>query len=141
MKRDSRRASGSVDLLEACDPVGRSALTSEGIERALDEIGAAITSRPARTPPAARRRSIGARRTVLLVAAVILAISAGVATGALVVGARTGLFPTKAEQAMGGPGEELNPAAPDFRVVALRSRSVTQGQTAGMAGPPLRLDR
>jgi hypothetical protein len=120
MKRDSRRASGSLELLEACDPVGRSALVSEGIEGALDEIGAAITSRP---PRAARRRSMGARRRVLVVAATMLAIGAGVAAGAVVFGAHTGLFPTKAEQAMGGPGEELNPAAPDFRAVALQIAS------------------
>jgi hypothetical protein len=54
---------------------------------------------------------------------VVIAITAGVATGAIVLGARTGLFPTKAEQAMGGPGEALNPAAPDFRDVALQLAS------------------
>jgi hypothetical protein len=117
VKRDSRRASGSLELLEACDPVGRSALVSEGIEGALDEIGAAITSRP---PRAGRRRSMGARRRVLVVAATMFAIGAGVAGGAVVFGAHTGLFPTKAEQATGGPGEALNPAAPDFRAVALQ---------------------
>jgi hypothetical protein len=36
-----------------------------------------------------------------------------------VLSAHTGHFPTKAEEAMGGPGEALNPAAPDFREVAL----------------------
>jgi hypothetical protein len=60
---------------------------------------------------------------LLLVAVAIVAISAGVATGAVVFGARTGLFPTKAEQAMGGPGEALNPAAHDFRAVALEIAS------------------
>jgi len=120
MKRDSRRGSGSPELLEACDPVGRSALVSEGIEAALDEIGAVITSRPRR---AARPRSMGARRRMLVVAATMLAIGAGVAAGAVVFGAHTGLFPTRAEEAMGGPGEALNPAAPDFRAVALQIAS------------------
>jgi hypothetical protein len=59
------------------------------------------------------------RRTVFAIATAVVAISAGVATGAVVLGAHTGLFPSKAEQAMGGPGEALNPAAPDFRAVAL----------------------
>jgi hypothetical protein len=120
MKRASRQATDSLELLENCDPVRRPALTSEGIERALDEIGTAIANRPARTPRVTRRRRIGARRTVLVVAAVILVISAGVATAAVVLSAHTGRFPTKAEEAMGGPGEELNPAAPDFRDVALQ---------------------
>lgn len=120
MKRDSRRTSGSLDLLEASDPVGRSALASEGIEDALDEVGAAITSRPGR---AARRRSSGRRRTMLVVAAVMVAISAAGATGAVMLGTHTGLFPTKPEVAMGGPGEELNPAAPDFNAVALQIAS------------------
>jgi hypothetical protein len=121
MKRDLRRASGSFELFEACDPVGRSALGSEGIQAALDEIGAAIASRPA--PRATRRRSFGSRRTVLVLAAAMLAISVAVATGAVVLGAHTGLFPTKPEVAMGGPGEELNPAASDFRKVALQTVS------------------
>jgi hypothetical protein len=120
MKRDAIRASGSLELLEACDPVERSTLVGEGIEGALDEIGAVITSRP---PRAARSRSMGARRSVLVVASTMLAIGAGVAAGAVAFGAHTGLFPTKAEEAMGGPGEALNPAAPDFREVALQIAS------------------
>jgi len=105
--------------VRALDPVGRSALASKGIEGALDEIGTAITSQPSQP---ARRRSMGARHRVLVVAAAMLAIGAGVA-GAVVFGAHTGLFPTKAEQAVGGPGEALNPAASDFRSVALQIAS------------------
>jgi hypothetical protein len=120
MKRDSRRPSGPLELLEACDLVERSALVSRGIEGALDEIGAAITSRP---PRAERHRSMGARRSVLVVAVTMLAIGAGVAAAAVVLGAHTGLFPTRAEQAVGGPGEALNPAAPDFRAVVLKIAS------------------
>jgi hypothetical protein len=123
MSRDSSRASGSLDLLKACDPVAGAALASEGIEGALDEIGAAITSRPRQAPPAPRNRRTGARRVVLVAAATMLAIGAGVAAGAGVFGSHTRLFPTKAEQAMGGPGEALNPAAPDFRAVALQIAS------------------
>lgn len=120
MKRDSRTESSSLDLLEACDPVRRSTLASEEIEDALDEIGAAIIRLPGR---ATQRRSSRPRRAVLVVAAAVLAISAGVATAAGVFGAHTGLFPTKTEQAIGGPGEKLNPAAPDFNAVALQIAS------------------
>jgi len=120
MKPDSRLASDPLDLVRALDPLGRSALASDGIESALDEIGTAITSQPSRP---ARRRSMGARHRLLVVAATMLGIGAGVAAGAVVFGAHTGLFPTKAEQAVGGPGEALNPAAADFRGVALQIAS------------------
>jgi hypothetical protein len=66
---------------------------------------------------------MGTPRRLLVVSATMLAIGAGVATGAVVFGAQTGLFPTKAEEAIGGPGEALNPAAPDFRTVALEIAS------------------
>jgi hypothetical protein len=119
MRPDSRQGSGVLDLLEASDPVQRSALAIGGIEGALDELGTAITSRPRRAP--GRRFNRG--RTLLIVAAAMVAIGAGVATAAVVLRAHTGLFPSKAERAMGGPGEALNPAAPDFRAVALQIAS------------------
>ena len=65
-----------------------------------------------------RRRWSGSARRALVLAAAVLAVSAGLATAAILT-AHTGRFPTKAEEAMGGPGEALNPAAPDFREVAL----------------------
>jgi hypothetical protein len=120
MKRDWKETSGSFELLSASDPVRHAALVSEGIEGALEEIGAAITSRP---PRAGRSRSKVARRKALLVAATVFAIGAGVAAGAVVFGAHTGLFPTKSDAAMGGPGEALDPTAPDFREVALQIAS------------------
>jgi hypothetical protein len=94
MERDSRPTSDSLALLEACDPVGRSVLAGERIEAALDEIGTAITGRPRL---AGRWRSSRRLRTVPVVATAAVAISAAVATGAVMLGARTGLFPTKAE--------------------------------------------
>ena len=128
MKRDLRRSSESLELLKTVDPIGGSALDDEGIESALDELGAAIASRPPRAPRrlprAARHRSMVARHRALVIAAAILAIGAGVAAaGTVIFSAHTGLFPTKAEQEMGGPGEALNPAAPDFRAVALEIAS------------------
>jgi hypothetical protein len=118
MKTDSKTAADRIDeLLEASDPVNQSLVAGPPIESALDDIGAAISGRPRRAP--ARRRWVARRRTVLLVGAALVVTSATVAAGA-VLSAHTGSYPTKAEEAMGGPGEALNPAAPDFRDVALR---------------------
>jgi hypothetical protein len=136
MHDEPKRARDRLDhLLKACDPVARTG-TTESLERALDELGAAIASRSRHAPQTARRRSI-TRRTALLAAAAVV-ISGGVATGA-VLSARTGQFqPTqqeiatassddaarmRSELSMGGPGEFLNPAAPDFRDVALQIAS------------------
>jgi hypothetical protein len=105
-------------LLEACNPVERAALTTDGLDRALDELGVSISSRSRR----GRRRSIGRPRLVLLVGAAALVVGVAIAAGAVLT-AHTGLFPSKAEEAMGGPGEALNPAAPDFRDVALQIAS------------------
>jgi hypothetical protein len=79
VKHDARQASTLLDLLNADDPIRSSTLTGEGIEAALDEIGGAITGMPRQPPRAARRRSIGGRRTVLVATAVVL-ISAGMPT-------------------------------------------------------------
>jgi hypothetical protein len=107
-------------LLEACDPIKRVAPVTDGVEEALDELGAAIADRLATAPRAARRRFIGRPRTVVLVAATML-VTAGAVTAGTVMTAHTGHFPTKAEESVGGPGEGLNPAAPDFPDVALKA--------------------
>jgi hypothetical protein len=112
------------ELLDAVDPVGKSLVGDAAIESALDDIGAAIVSR---SPASARVGSLGRRphrpRAALLIAVgVLLAVGSAVAAAAM-LSAHTGLFPTKAEEAVGGPGEALNPAAPDFRDVALEIAS------------------
>jgi hypothetical protein len=127
MKRDSNRTSGLLGLLEASDPARHSGLASEGIEDVLDEIGDSITSLARRAP---RRRSFGRARTVLVVATAMIAVTAAVATGAVMLSAHTGLFATGSEVPMGGPGEELNPAASDFRKVALQIASDIRYPTA-----------
>jgi hypothetical protein len=109
-------------LLEACDPVDRAALAGDELESALDEIGAAITARSRRPSPATWRPRLARRRTALIVGAAVVALGAAVASAA-VLSAHTGRFPTRAEEAMGGPGEALNPAAPDYREVALEVAS------------------
>jgi hypothetical protein len=60
---------------------------------------------------------------LLAAGAIALVIGAGIATAAGVFSAHTGRFPTNGEEAMGGPGEELDPAAPDFHEVALQVAS------------------
>ena len=123
MKRGTRPERTSLDLLKAADPIRASLAPNAGIEAALDEIGAAITEVPRRMPAAARRRTLGGRRTVFVGAAATLAVTAGVATGAAVWSARTGQFPSQAEQAIAGPGEFLDPSAPDYRTDALQIAS------------------
>ena len=55
--------------------------------------------------------------------ALVLVLGVGIAAGSGLFSAHTGLYPTKPEVAMGGPGEALDPAAPDFREVALQVAS------------------
>lgn len=119
MTAGSRGATDPLELLERCDPARRSALASGEIADAFDEIGAAIVAEE-RRPRRGSQRVGTPRRNLVVLAAAIAALAGGVATAAVVLGAHTGLFPTKAEQAMGGPGEALNPAASDFRKVALQ---------------------
>lgn len=121
MNRTTRPSRDQLERrLQDADPVRQSMLAREGIQVALDEISDAITARSRRMPASSRRRQISSRRVAVLLAAAALVIGAGVATGASLFSAHTGKFPTKAEVAMGGPGEELNPAAPDFRAAALQ---------------------
>jgi len=127
----SRQPADCLDLLlEARNPVDPSKLRTAGIEGALDELGADIAIRSRRGP----RRSRGVSARVALVAAAVIVATVGVAAAGW--SAHTGIFqPTKEQIAsaegqeraqlqsevdMGGPGELLNAAAPDFREVALQ---------------------
>jgi hypothetical protein len=104
-----------TSLLRSIDPVDRIALSSPGIDGAMDELGVAIPGSPARS----RRTRLSRPFFALGLAAVVVVIGASVATAAM-LGAHTGRTMPKAEVTIGGPGEELNPAAPDFRSVALQ---------------------
>jgi hypothetical protein len=105
----------TLEMVRQLDPIGGTDLTSPGIEDAIKHLARAIVRQPhLRSAPRSRRLKIG------FAAAVAVAIlGAGVATAAGVFHARTGSFPSPREVPIGGPGEELNPAAPDFRSVAL----------------------
>jgi hypothetical protein len=109
----------SLELLERLDPAARTRLTAAGVEDALDDLACEISQHRRQ----GRKHSDGARLRFAIILATIVAAGAGVATAAVVIGTHTGLFPSKTEVPVGGPGEELNPAAPDFRQVALELAS------------------
>jgi hypothetical protein len=110
------------ELVGAVNPV-QTSVASAGVETVLDELGAAIVSRPQRERRAgAFRRWTRGPRAVLLVGVALIAAGSAVAANA-VLSAHTGKYPSKAEVAMGGPGEELNPAASDFPDVAIQIAS------------------
>jgi hypothetical protein len=137
MRHDPHFADPLDALLDACNPVERASISTRPIDSALDEIGAAITRRSPESTPARRRPPRRRVRAVLLAAALV----AATATVAAAVGlsAHTGTFqPTRQEIAsadpenaarmqsqldMGGPGEFLDPGAPDYREVALQLAS------------------
>lgn len=102
-------------LLRASDPAAGSTLTAAA-DGALDALGAAIVATPF---SAARSRRVSRPLVAVALAVVAILIGVGVATGAI-LGARTGIFPSGPNASVGGPGEYLNPAAPDFRSVALQ---------------------
>lgn len=143
MNHDPKWPSDRPDaFLEARDPVDRSALSGDGIESALDEIGAEITSRSrSATSRLTRWLPTSKPRAALLIGFAAIGIGAAVAGGSQ-FRARTGHFqptpkqiakvakanPEKARRMQsdlnaGGPGEALNPAGSDFRAVALRVAS------------------
>ena len=121
MTRKSSEMRDDLDaLLDACGSIDASTLTTEGVRTALDDIGAAIVASELPDQPAPRRRPIFRLRTALLVSGALLVTSAAVTAGTVMT-AHTGQYPTKEEERISGPGEELNPAAPDFPDVAAQA--------------------
>jgi hypothetical protein len=108
----------TTGLLRASDPAGRLALAGPRIEGALDALGAAIAA----SPVSPLRRRLPRPVLALAIGLAVIVIGGGVAAGA-VLSAHTGKTVPPAQIPMGGPGEELNSAAPDFRSVALQIAS------------------
>ncbi len=143
MNRDPKQSGDQLNaFLKGGDLVEQSALTGDAIESALDEIGAEITGRARVTSWRTRWLPTSKPRAALMIGFAAIGIGAAVAGGSLLLRAHTGEFqPTPQEIAnvaktnpekaktlqsyldMGGPGEDLNPAAPDFRTVALQISS------------------
>lgn len=111
----------TLELVRGLDPVHRAALATPGIEDAVGRIARLAAIRTGRRPTLVSR----SRRLKLAFAAATVAavVGVGVAAAAGAFHARTGLFPGASEVPIGGPGEELNPAASDFRSVALHLSS------------------
>ncbi len=109
-------------LLKRYDPLTSAPVAIPEVEDVLAEIAQAIVRQPRQPQQARQRRSrrlASPRRLAVLVGTIAVLVT-GAATAAVVLGAHTGLFPSKAEVLVGGPGEQLNPAAPDFTAVALK---------------------
>ena len=148
MNRDPKNSGDHLDgFLKAGDPVEPSALAGDGIESALEEIGAEIASRPRQASSRRLRRPITKPRAALVIGFATIGIGAAVAGGSQ-LGAHTGHYsmypyyrPTPQEIAKAspdqakrlevlkrlvahadkvGPSEDLNPAAPNFRDVAIQ---------------------
>lgn len=120
----SRSASDPLERVAAINPLPCSVLPTRAVDEALDQVGLAITRvQHARPETRGRPRPRATRRAILVGVLLVGALGAGVASGAAIFGARTGIFPSNADKAVGGPGEALNPAAHDFRTVALQLAS------------------
>jgi hypothetical protein len=104
-----------LELLRRLNPVAEAPVTA-GVDEALGEVARAITRQPHTT----RRRSPSSRLKIALAAGGVALIGVGVATAAVVLHAHTGIFASGNDVQVGGPGENLNEAAPDFRSVALK---------------------
>jgi hypothetical protein len=116
MAAHSGRPGSTLELVRQLDPLAGATLATSEVDAALGQLAYAIAGR------SLARRELPSRRLKVAFAAAIVAavVGVGVATAAGVFHARTGLFPSPSEVPIGGPGEELNPVAPDFRSVALK---------------------
>ena len=92
MNRDPKQSGDQLNaFLKAGDPVEPSALSGEGIDSALDEIGAEIISRSRVTSWRTRRLSISKPRAALLIGFATIGVGAAVAASSQLT-ARTGHF-------------------------------------------------
>src|SRR5438874_10721886 len=103
-----------LEALRQANGIPAAALTA-AVDDALADLAEAIVSQP--YPK--KRTAFRPRPRVALVAGIVALVVGGVATAAVALRAHTGIFPSGPNAAVGGPGEELNLAAPDFSNVAL----------------------
>src|ERR1700758_4237644 len=110
-----------LELLRQVNPIPE-ARRSAGVDEALAELAQAIARQPYRTrqPQRRRRSAVRPRMRVALVVGIVALVVGGVATAAVALHAHTGIFASGNDVQVGGPGENLNLAAPDFRSVALK---------------------
>jgi hypothetical protein len=126
MSNRFRREAVDVDaMIASIYPVSGGSLSTSELERAQQEIAAAIVSTPQRPAPRRRWRWLRAPRHVLLVGTIVAGLGGSIAAAASFLSAHTGYYPTEhgIPVTMSGPGEDLNSAAPDFCRVALQVSS------------------
>jgi hypothetical protein len=110
-----------LELLRQVNPIPEAPVTP-GVDEALGEVARAITRQPftTRSTRTSRRSVVRPRLRVALAVGLVALVGGSVATAAVALHAHTGIFASGADVQPGGPGENLNLAAPDFRSVALR---------------------
>jgi len=126
MSRGSQYDNEGIDAqLAANYPVSRASLRTMEIERAQNDVATAVVS-VSRSPRRAERWRWSLRpRRLMLLGAVSVGFGGSLAAAATLLSAHTGYFPTRSglPVSMGGPGEELNAAAPDFCRASLEATS------------------
>lgn len=122
MATHSLTATDPLKLLGGANPV-LEIPQSSGIDDALHELAQAIRHEPyevSRRRKWLGRAASGRRLRIALAAGIVALAAGGIATAAAVLHAHTGIFASGADVQPGGPGENLNLAASDFRSVALK---------------------
>lgn len=119
MTANSERSDDALDLVRRLDPIRRARLDGSEVQFVLEALARDVVARPR------SRHSFVLRRLKLASAAALVAaiVGVGVAAAAGAFHARTGTYPSGPNSHVGGPGEELDPSAPDVRSVALNISS------------------
>lgn len=111
-------------LLRAHDPIGGGVAMTDGLARALDELGGEITRVPRPAPKQRRaRRWRLTPHSLLLAGALVALIAGGAAAATQLFSTYTGRYATGWEIKAGGPGEDLRISGTGFCQAGLRLSS------------------
>lgn len=106
-----------LECLRQVNPVANAPATA-GLDEGLAALGRAVICQPHVVRLAKTRRRPVLR--IALAVGVLALVGGGLAAAAVALHAHTGIFASGRDVQPGGPGENLNLAAPDFRNVALK---------------------